>query len=84
MFLCELLHQASNQIQDLNLYQSYQKHPCSVYVSYFNMYVTTPITSVPQAKLERASRTRIPSAVADIVTEACLSVEIAVKRHILH
>ena len=48
------------------------------------MYVTTPITSVQQAKLERASRTRIPSAVADIVTEACPSVEVAVKRHILH
>lgn len=59
-------------------------HPSSVYVSHFNTYVTTPITSVQQAKLERASRTRIPSAVADIVTEACPSVEVAIKRNILH
>jgi hypothetical protein len=59
-------------------------HPSSVYVSHFNTYVTTPITSVQQEKLERASRTRIPSAVADIVTEACPSVEVAIKRNILH
>ena len=56
----------------------------SVYVSSYHAYVTTPLTSSQQAKLERATRTKTPSAVAHIITKECPSVEMAIKRNILN
>lgn len=56
----------------------------SAYISNYHTYVTTPLTSSQQAKLERATSTKIPTAVADVVTKECPSVEMAMKRNILN
>lgn len=56
----------------------------SVYKSNYHTYVTTPLTSIQQSKVERAAKTKIPTALADVITKDCPSVERAIKRSILH
>ena len=67
----------------LKVAEPVQSRSGSVYVSNYHTYVTTPLTPVQQAKIERASKTAVPTAIADIITTYCPSVETAIKRNML-
>ena len=55
----------------------------SVYISSYQTYVTGPLTTRKQTKLERAIGTSLPTAVADIIAKEC-PFDMVMKRNILN
>ena len=56
----------------------------SVFISSYQTYVTAPLTSRQRTKLEKAIGTSLPTAVADMITKECPSIDMVMKRNILN